>query len=331
MNRRVRALLFAAGLAFATACGSSAVTNTTGPTATRCQLSITNSANSFSSSGGTGELKVAVARECGWSSTASASWVEILSGKEGQGDGTIAYRVNANAEPIQRKATIAIAEQQVEVAQQGAPCRYTISAPSETLAPSGGRAGIDVRTHQMCEWTASADAAWLSLNPSSGRGDTTITVEATANPGEERAVTVTIGPDRVVLRQRSAPLPPTPPPPTPAPTPAPSPAPSPAPAPPPPTTPPPTTPPPPPAPMPTPPPPPPPPVPTIIELSGRIDDIEGRCPSLQFELRDYDVFTTSETVFARGSCKDMREDKSINLRGEIQSNGSVRATRIELR
>ena len=33
-----------------------------------------------------------------------AAWLEITSGKESQGDGTIAYRVAQNAEPLTRKS-----------------------------------------------------------------------------------------------------------------------------------------------------------------------------------------------------------------------------------
>ncbi len=322
------------GIAGLAACGSSAVTNTTGPTAARCQLAVTNTGPSFSSSGGTGELKVSVARECGWSSSASAAWIEILSGREGQGDGIVAYRVNANAEPIVRKGTIAIAEQQAEVAQEGAPCRYVVSAPTEMLAPTGGRAGIEVRTHSACDWTATTDAAWLSLRPSSGRGDATIDVEAAPNDGQERAVTVSIGPDRVVLKQRSAPVTPPPPSPAPSPTPAPTPAPTPTPPAPAPTPTPPApapTPTPTPAPAPAPAPPPPPPAPVTLDLSGQVDHVAGSCPALSFELKGYDVITTSATTFEKGPCKDLRNGKEITMSGEIQTNGSVRATRIEFK
>ena len=85
--------------------------------------------------------------------------------------------------------------------------------------------------------------------------------------------------------------------------------------------------------MPTPPAPtpPPPPPPQTIELSGKVDDVDGSCPSLRFELRDRDVFTTSATEFSKGPCKDLRDGKDINLWGEIQANGSVRATRIEFK
>lgn len=328
VNIRVRPLLLAICAALIAGCGSSAVTNVTGPTATRCQATITNSVPSFSSTGGTGEVKVSVARECNWTAAASASWVEIVSGQTGQGDGAIAYRVNANADPVVRKATISIAEQQAEVSQQAAACRYTISVPSGMFPSSGGKSGIDVRTHSACEWTAASDAPWLSLNPASGHGDGVIDVQAAPNAGVERAVNVTIGADRVTLRQQSAPAtpPPAPPPPTPAPAPSPTPTPTPAPPAPPPTNPPPTTP-----PMPA-PPPPPPPAPTPIETTGRIDGrVDGTCPSVRFNLKEYVVVTSSATDFTGGNCRDLRDDRQVTVTGVLESATTLRATKVAIK
>ena len=215
MRKSSRPLLFAgAALAAVTAvaCGSSAATNVTGPTAARCQPAITNSSPSFGPGGGTGEVKITVARECGWTATSQSPWVAITSGVEGQGDGTVTYRVTENADPIARKSAIAIGDQRADVAQDPAPCHYTISAPSDPLPGTGGAAVVDLRTHSACNWTASTDASWVTLNPSSGRGDTAIRIEAGPNTGNDRAATVTIGGDRLVVRQIPAPAaPPAPP------------------------------------------------------------------------------------------------------------------------
>ena len=352
VRKRFRPLLFLGG-AFASltvvACGSSATTTVTGPTAARCQASITNSSPSFGPAGGTGEVKIAVARECGWTASSPSPWVAITAGGEGQGDGTVTYRVNANADPIARKAAIVIGEQHADVAQDPAPCRYTISAPSAPLPGTGGTAVVDLRTHSACNWTASADAAWVTLNPSSGHGDTSIRIEAGPNTGSDRAATLTIGDDRVVVHQTPAPVtpgptpvPPTTPTPTPTPTPAPTPpppTPTPTPTPPPPTptpTPPPPTPtptPPPPAPTPTPTPPPPPPPPPPVEtitLVGKVDNVRGSCPQLSFDLKGFAVRTTSATAFERGPCKDLRDGKDVTVFGEVKEK-SVTALRLEFK
>lgn len=52
---------------------------------------------------------------------------------------------------------------------------------------------------------------------------------------------------------------------------------------------------------------------------------------MKFELKDYKVRTTSSTVYVNGSCKDLKEDKQITVRGVQESNRSIVATRIEFK
>ncbi|HEX6465259.1 MAG TPA: BACON domain-containing carbohydrate-binding protein, partial [Vicinamibacterales bacterium] len=138
----VRPLLFALTIAAAlsTACGSSGVTDTTGPTPTHCQISVTNSSSSFGASGGEGTLTVNVPRECSWSAASQAGWITITSGNNGQGDGSVKYQVAANADPVARRSSITVGDQQASVAQDAAPCRYDVSAPGNPIAASGGDA-----------------------------------------------------------------------------------------------------------------------------------------------------------------------------------------------
>src|SRR4051812_47226095 len=333
----LRPLLFLSTVALAgsIACGSSATTNVTGPSAARCQVALSNaSSSSFGPSGGTGQVNVSVERECAWSATAQSPWVAITGGAQGQGDGTISYKVSENADPLTRKAAIVVGDQHMDVAQDAAPCRYSVSAPSSPIPAAGGETVIDVRTHSACGWTAAADASWVTLNPASGRGDATIHVSAAANAGADRSVTLTIASDRVVVRQVPAPAPvpaplPTPAPspspspaptPTPSPTPAPSPSPGPGPGP---------APSPSPSPAPTPPPAPPP--PQTVDISGKIDDVHGSCPSLTFTLRGFVVRTSSATAFQKGPCKDLKDGKDVTVHGELKDKTTVQAISVELK
>ena len=59
--------------------------------------------------------------------------------------------------------------------------------------------------------------------------------------------------------------------------------------------------------------------------------MEGSCPTLRFELKGYDVRTTSSTQYMRGNCKDLRDGKDVRLTGVVESPGKVLATRIEIR
>ena len=285
--------------AVATACGSSATTTTptiAGPSPTRCQPTISSSSSSFGADGGTGTLTIAITRECTWTATSQASWIQLTSAATGQGDGTVSFRVAANADPVARHAAIVVDDQSTDIAQGAAPCRYDLSAPSNAFVASGGQAIVDVRTHQVCAWSATSNASWVTLNPASGQGPSQITVTASSNPGPERSVTLTIGQGQVVLRQASAPT--APPAPPPAPTPPPTPAP-----------PPPTPAPPPPAPTP----------PQTVEINGEIDHLFGSCPDLWLTIDDQLVRTTKDTTFKKGNCRDLREGTKVTARGTVQS------------
>jgi len=318
---RVGALLFALTMAAVSiACGSSGVTNTTGPTPTHCQVTATNSASSFGMSGGDGTVSISVARECSWTAAAQAAWISITSAKDGQGDGSVTYHVTANPDPVARRGSIAIGDQHADVSQDAAPCQFVVAAPAGPVPAEGGDAAVTVQTNSACAWTAASDAGWAKVNPASGSGNASIRVSATPNTGSQRSATVIVGGARVTVTQLSAPVPapvptpsPTPaPPPSPTPTPTPTPTPAPTPAPP--------------APDPA-PAPPPPPLPQI-DLSGKVSGVHGTCPALTFTLRGHTVRTSAATTFSAGPCKYLKNDVNISVHGTLQSDGSVDASNV---
>ena len=52
---------------------------------------------------------------------------------------------------------------------------------------------------------------------------------------------------------------------------------------------------------------------------------------MRFTLKDYDVRATSATVFAKGNCRDLRDDREIVLTGVLEGTKSILATRIEIK
>ena len=312
------------------ACGSSASTSTslTAPGGTaRCQAALTNSTTSFGPDGGTGTVTIGVSRECAWTAASQAGWVTIVSGAEGQGDGTVTYRVAENGVPIARQGGLVVSEQQLSVSQRPAPCSFQISPGTlEPLAPQGGQVTVGLTTHSACDWDARSEVSWAAVTPAAGRGDAAVRVTVEPNGGSERPVEVMVAGQRLVTTQRPA-LAPPPAPPAPAPPPPPAPAPPPPapPAPPPPG---------PPPPGPTPPPAPsPPPAPTpvrAINLSGKPRDVTGSCPALTFELKGYVVYTTSSTQYDDGRCRDIERRRDLSLRGMLMSDGRVRADDVEI-
>jgi hypothetical protein len=58
--------------------------------------------------------------------------------------------------------------------------RLSISTSSVVMASTGGSVSIDIKTG--AEWTAISDKTWLTINPASGTGNSTLTFTAEANP-----------------------------------------------------------------------------------------------------------------------------------------------------
>jgi len=294
-------------------------------------MTVNNSSPSFGVGGGTGTVTIGVARECSWSASSTASWIAITSAKDGQGDGTVAYRVDANADPVARRGSITVGDQHADLAQDPAPCRFDVSGPQAPLAAAAGEASVTVQTDNACGWTAASDATWATVSPASGSGNASVRVVVSGNPGAQRTANLTVASAHIVLTQVAASAPP---PATPAPTPAP-PAPAPpAPAPPSPAPPSPAPPAPaPPGPTPGPgpaPAPSPDPAPQTIDLSGKIASFHGSCPAVTFVLEKRTVQTTSATSYSGGKCSDLRNDRNVDVHGAVNADNSVTALSVNI-
>jgi BACON domain-containing protein/all-beta uncharacterized protein len=239
----------------AAACGSTSI-SVTAPDVPKCEVSASGPGSSMPPAGGTGEISVTTTRDCTWAATPGAAWVTITSAKSGQGNGTFAFRVDANAQPVSRRAAIDINGSQVAVSQDAAPCRFSVSPTNAAVPADGGTVTLTISTLTGCTWTASIGEPWVHVTAGgTGDGNGSVRLAVDANHGQARACVTRVA-DQAIPINQAAVAPPTPTPPAPAP-PAPEPAPpAPAPAPPAPAPAPPAPAPPPPRPAPPPPPPP---------------------------------------------------------------------------
>lgn len=81
-------------------------------------------------------------------------------------------------------------------------CAYTVSPSSGTFTSSGGTNTISVAASSAtCAWTSSESLSWVSLFPTSGTGDGTITVTVTANTGGARTGSMTIAGQTYTVNQ----------------------------------------------------------------------------------------------------------------------------------
>jgi hypothetical protein len=179
-------------------------TVSTGPNPVKCQVSVAAPAM-MEAAGGSSSITVTALPECAWTASTSASWISGLSPTSGQGNGSVAFRAAANDSSSIREGTILVNNEQARVSQR-APCRYTLSPATQTIATSGGASTVTVTTTDVdCAWTATTDAEWISLTaPASGTGAGVIAFTVPPNPGVERNGAITVAGQRATVIQSAA-------------------------------------------------------------------------------------------------------------------------------
>jgi hypothetical protein len=106
---------------FASPCVSvSGTTNgatTTGSPAQTCTFSLSQSSQSFNTTGGTGNVTVNTSNGCAWSATSNANWVVVVSGASQTGTGVVVFQVAPNATGQARSASLSIGGQILAINQ----------------------------------------------------------------------------------------------------------------------------------------------------------------------------------------------------------------------
>lgn len=117
------------------ACGGTSTSELSGPSALRCGVSLA-APSQLPAAGASTSFALDTARECSWSASANADWIQ-LSPRSGQGSGTISAVASGNPSSQSRTAVISVNESSWTVTQAGAPAPQ--QAPQAPSSPSGGQ------------------------------------------------------------------------------------------------------------------------------------------------------------------------------------------------
>lgn len=172
-----------------------------------CTYSISPTSVSPTAAGSTGSVTVTAPAGCSWSAASNDLWISITGGASGSGNGTMNYSVSSNPDGIARTGTMTIQGQTFTVNQGAATCSYLLSATTATFISAGGSGSVDVTSPTGCGWTATSNAAWISITggaSSSGNGTANYTVAANT-AGTSRTGTVTIAGQTYTVTQAGVP------------------------------------------------------------------------------------------------------------------------------
>jgi hypothetical protein len=122
--------------------------------------------------------------------------MSVTGGASGTGNGVVQVGVSANANASARTGTLTIAGVAVPVTEAGAPaCSVSISPDRASFTKDSAEAAFDVGAPDGCQWSASSQAAWITLksgSPGSGNGTVRYAIETNREP-TSRTGTISVG------------------------------------------------------------------------------------------------------------------------------------------
>lgn len=184
-------MLFAIVAAFAVACGSTSVTQTSAPDDPRCQISLSAQPSNVTAGGGSVSIGISTTRDCTWTAKSEAGWIRLSSGS-GQGETTLTATVDANPDPTARSGAIDVNSHTISISQDARPCTYTLSPPSATMPGSGGSGHLTVTTINGCTWRATSNDGWIHVPTDSrtGSGGVDFTVEVNGQSARRGVIAI---------------------------------------------------------------------------------------------------------------------------------------------
>jgi hypothetical protein len=129
------------------------------------------------------------------------TWITLLSGANGNGAGTVTFRIAANTGPA-RTGTLTIAGHTFTV-NQASGCTYSINPTKQSINQDGGAGTpIAVSAGAGCGWTATSNDSWLTITSgASGSGNGTVRFNVAVNTGKKRTGRLTIGGQTFTVEQ----------------------------------------------------------------------------------------------------------------------------------
>ena len=181
-----------------------------------CRFEIDRRTFELPASEATAEVNVQAPGGCTWSASSSASWITIVDGTQGNGNGRVQFRAAANAGTTARTGSLQVAGERVDVRQLPAgaapppppppapgDCSFEVVPDLAEAGPEASSGSIAVQTESGCSWSAASDSAWLTVAAgATGSGPGQVEYQAAANTSSSgRTGRITIGNATFTLQQ----------------------------------------------------------------------------------------------------------------------------------
>lgn len=128
---------------------------------------------------GTGSFGFTMTPSTLWVASGNAAWLTVTN-PSGTGAGTIGYSFTTNTALSPRTGVITLVGQSHTVTQAGVTA--TLSPSAAAAAATAGTGSFDLTLNTPIAWTATSNAAWLTVTTPSGTGSGPVTYSFTSNP-----------------------------------------------------------------------------------------------------------------------------------------------------
>lgn len=168
----------------------------------QCSYSVTQTTFSTVSTSSVQATSVITGTQCSWTATSTVPWITITNGGSHTGMGSVSFQVAANPTASVRTGTLIVAGQTITVTQQASSCVYTVTPTTFSIEPASTIRTLSITTGTQCSWNATTTETWITItNPGSGSGTSAVTFSVTANAGQTRIGTLTVGGQVVTVTQ----------------------------------------------------------------------------------------------------------------------------------
>lgn len=164
---------------------------------TDCVFAMTPVRETFQVGGGAAMFSVHA--NCPWQATRNVAWITFTGAISGISDVLADYSVAANTCVAGRSGLVALNTSlattlALAVTQDGSPGNMSLSAYAATAASASGDGRIDVRTGDVCAWSAFADVNWIRITVGSNHtGDGPIFYRLLENTAAPRTGSIHVG------------------------------------------------------------------------------------------------------------------------------------------
>jgi hypothetical protein len=167
-----------------TIAGQTHTVNQAGRPAQACTYQLSPSSLEIRADGDIGSFTVNTASDCAWTAVSQDPWVQITSGGQGTGTGTVQFNVSRNPDIRERSTTIAVNGQVFTVRQRGdiSQCEYRVTPVEFSACMPEGTVSAALTTADACPWTVESAVPWISVvSEAAGAGSTTISLSYSSN------------------------------------------------------------------------------------------------------------------------------------------------------